>query len=1058
MNKILGRGIILLIGWLNASLLFAQGSGLPTEYYSVNDGLSDRMVTDIAESKDGLLWLSTPNGLNRFDGYGFVVFDNHPDNVNQISDANIRKLLPMAGDRLAIVYRSSYALFDIFDPLTHQRETVPLLPKTGVEGIPRTIVSNRAGEIFALSIADQSTNVYRYQGEGQFELLFAIPEQHEETSTNIKMLALADGSFLIHDGEKGTRHFSGEGYRLQALQTADFIGYKPAATAAATTILHQDCLGKVWLAFRGQPGMYHYLPKERELLYAEDLPRWAYYTRLWEDAKGNLLLGNAQRAGELYPLKQLTAIRPDGRQYDFSYLLLESQFIVSAHSRDFFKNLILGIDTGLKIVQNRQSRVQTYLAERDIGADQRGAVMRGVVGDKQGNVYMAREVDHWYRLRLDSNILDTLSMIDAATGQPLQLACGRGLFLDKAGCLWGTSCLDGRTGRLHRYNPATDTVQTYTYPYTFSSLTLGRDGTIWLTAEPPTPKGQLIQFDPRTARFSVFRDQEGHNPLKDASPRFVLESQEGILWVGSEDGLYRIDPQERTVDSYIAERGKINGLASNVVYAIHEDAQGRLWLGTTNGFNIFDPATESFEHYNQQDGLVSNTVCGFVPDEQGNYWVSTFNGLSYFDREDETFHNFFRKEGLSHDEFNRFSYYRDHLGNFYFGGVNGMNVFKTEDLLLDDETPQPILTKFSRYNTGLDSTIVQVAGLNDMEEIVMRPKDSYFNFHFTIPAYTSPRRNQFKTKLSGYDKKWTYQSSDASLRLNHLPIGSYELLVKGADANGNWSTETLRIPIVVEPAYYQTTWFKGLILALISFIVYRIFLFRLKQRVKMERIRTKLSSDLHDEVSGLLAGIAMQTDMLQTTVKDRESLDRIQQMGEVSRKAMSKMSDVIWSIDSRKDRVEELIIRMREHADEMLSPLDVAYELKVDDGIDLKRKIPVTLRQNLYFIFKEAVNNIAKHSRATKVQIQLENDGSEFHMSIADNGAAVTEKASADHVPQHEHGKPDASAPPLHRRRKKKTGQGLSNLRMRAARIDAEIDIRTGGEGYTVALRRRRFA
>ena len=1016
------------------------------------------MVTDIAESEDGLLWMSTPNGFNRFDGYNFVVFDNHPNNDNQISDANIRKLLPTASGQIAIVYRSSYALFDIFDPMTHQREAVQLLPETGVKGIPRTIVANKDGEIFALSIADQSTNIYRYQGEGQFELLFSIPEQHEQTSTNIKMLALADGSFLIRDGEKGTRHFSNEGHLLRALQVTDFIAYELTTTpTAAVTILHQDCNGKIWLAFRGQAGMYHYQPKERQLSYAEELPRWAYYTKMWEDAKGNLLLGSARRAGDIYPLGQLTAIRPDGRQYDFSYLLQESQFIVSAHSRDFFKNLILGIDTGFKIVQNRQSRVQTYLAKRDIGAGQRGAVMRGVVGDQRGNVYMAREVDHWYRLRLDSNILDTLGMIDAATGQPLQLACGRGLFLDQEGYIWGASCLDGQTGRLHRYNPATDTVKTYTYPYSFSSLTLGKDGTVWLTAEPPTPKGQLIQFDPCTERFSVFRDQEGHNPLRDASPRFVLESREGILWVGSGDGLYRIDPQERTVDSYTAERGKINGLASSTVYAIHEDEQGRLWLGTTNGFNIFDPATESFEHYNQQDGLASNTVCGFVPDQQGNYWISTFNGLSYFNQESKAFHNFYRKEGLSHDEFNRFSYYRDYQGNLYFGGVNGMNVFKTEDLLLGDETPRPILTKLLRYNTRLDSTVVQVAGLKDLEEVIIMPNDSYFNFHFTIPAYTSPRRNQFKTKLSGYDSKWTYQGSDASLRLNHLPIGRYELLVKGADANGNWSKETLRIPIVVKPAYYQTYWFKGLVLALIFFIVYRIFLFRLEQRVKMERIRTKLSSDLHDDVSGLLAGIAMQTDMLQTTVKDRDSLDRIRRMGEVSRTAMSKMSDVIWSIDSRKDRVEELIIRMREHAEEMLSPLDIAYDLKVDDGIDPKRKIPVTLRQNLYFIFKEAINNIAKHSHATKVQIQLENDGRDFQMVIADNGRTINEKPEAHHMAQHGYAQPDVSAPPP-RRRQKKTGQGLSNLRMRAARIDAEIDIRSGEEGYTVELRRRRFA
>lgn len=1056
-SKGIERGIILLIVWLNASLLFAQGSGLPTEYYSVNDGLSDRMVTDIAQSKDGFLWMSTPNGLNRFDGYGFVVFDNHPDNVNQISDANILKLLPLADGRFGVVYRSGYALFDIFDPMTHQRELVELLPETGVAGIPRSIVANADGEIFALSIADESTNVYCYQGQGQFALQFAIPEQHQQTSTTINMLPLSDGGFLIHDGEKGTRHFSSKGGLLMALQADDFVGLQPpGAAVGAMTIMHQDRNGKVWIALRGQPGMYHYLPRQRKLLYDEDLSRLEYYTRAWEDAQGNLLLGSSYRANDIYPLKRLKAVRPNGLQYDFSYLLMESQFIVCAHSQDFFKNLILGIDTGFKIVQNRESRVHTYLAENDIGADQRGAVMRGIVGDGRGKVYMAREVDHWYCLRLDSNILDTLKMIDEATGEPVQLACSINIDLDEKGYLWGTSCLDGRTGRLHRYDPKSDTVRTYTFPYTFSSLTLSQDGTLWLTAEPPTPKGKLLQFDPQTEQFTTFRDKEGQNPLRDASPRFVLEARNGILWVGSESGLHGIDPERRTVDHYKAERGVKNGLASNVIYAIHEDERGRLWLGTTNGFNIFDPETGNFEHFNQQDGLVSNTVCGFLPDDNGNYWISTFNGLSYFDRQSEMFHNFFRKEGLSHDEFNRFSYYRDYLGNFYFGGVNGMNVFKTADLLLDDETPTPILTKLSRYNTKLDSTIVQLAGLNDLKEVVIMPNDSYFNFHFTIPAYTSPRRNQFKTKLSGYDKAWTYQGNDASLRLNHLPVAQYELLVKGADANGNWSAEPLRIPIVVKPAYYQTYWFKALVLALISFVVYRIFVFRLQQRVKMERIRTKLSSDLHDEVSGLLAGIAMQTDMLQTTVKDQPSLDRIKKIGEVSRKAMSKMSDVIWSIDSRKDQVEDLIIRMREQADEILSPLDIAYDFKVN-GIDLKRKIPVTLRQNLYFIFKEAVNNIAKHAPATQVQVRLQNKGSDFHMAIADNGAAVGGKPKDNYTQRPEPGKPQASGSPL-RPRKKKTGQGLSNLRMRAARIDAEIDIHPGEQGYTVELRRRRFA
>ena len=151
---------------------------------------------------------------------------------------------------------------------------------------------------------------------------------------------------------------------------------------------------------------------------------------------------------------------------------------------------------------------------------------------------------------------------------------------------------------------------------------------------------------------------------------------------------------------------------------------------------------------------------------------------------------------------------------------------------------------------------------------------------------------------------------------------------------------------------------------------------------------------------------------------------------------MSKMSDVIWSIDSRKDKVEDLLHRMREHADEMLVPLDIVYQMHISK-IDRQKKIPVTLRQNLYFIVKEAINNIAKHSSGNKVNITLKNEGPDFVMIIRDNGG-----------PSPGRGKLNG----------KKTGQGLANLAMRAQRIKADLDIEQGEEGYTVRLRRKKFA
>ena len=225
----------------------------------------------------------------------------------------------------------------------------------------------------------------------------------------------------------------------------------------------------------------------------------------------------------------------------------------------------------------------------------------------------------------------------------------------------------------------------------------------------------------------------------------------------------------------------------------------------------------------------------------------------------------------------------------------------------------------------------------------------------------------------------------------------------------------------------------------------------------MERIRTKLSSDLHDEVSGLLAGIAIQTDVLQMEVKEPESRKRLEKIGEVSRMAMSKMSDVIWSIDSRKDRVDDLIIRIQGQGEEILAPLNINYRFDIGK-LERERKIPVPLRQNLYFIFKEAVNNIAKHSLATEVQIALFNQGQEFVMQIEDNGLEIRNQQKRAKL-NGPNPRTAAEAATLEDREiQYKTGQGLANMKMRAERINGSIQIGKNSKGVSVRVRCPKFA
>ena len=120
-------------------------------------------------------------------------------------------------------------------------------------------------------------------------------------------------------------------------------------------------------------------------------------------------------------------------------------------------------------------------------------------------------------------------------------------------------------------------------------------------------------------------------------------------------------------------------------------------------------------------------------------------------------------------------------------------------------------------------------------------------------------------------------------------------------------------------------------LSLIGLLLVGISRYHANQELRVERLRTKLSSDLHDEVSGLLAGIAMQTDLIQMLTKEEENRERLKKIGETSRSAMSKMGDVIWSVDARKDKFEDLLLRMQEHAAEILQPLGIQYNFDIGD-------------------------------------------------------------------------------------------------------------------------------
>lgn len=233
---------ILLLSVLHfaGSVLIAQ-STLPEEYYSLNDGLSDRMISEIVKSPDGMIWIGTSNGLNRFDGYDFVTFSNTPSSPYKISDANIRELSLDREGRLVITFYSSYALFDLLDPSTHERTTVRLLPDNDIHGTPRDIAVDPNGNIYAISLSNTHFSIYAYEDGQKFAELFQIPVHQEEHIPHLSLLPLRDGTFLLNDSHNGLRHFSAKGHLLTHIQKEDLEAPGEGGTyPGLAAIFHQD--------------------------------------------------------------------------------------------------------------------------------------------------------------------------------------------------------------------------------------------------------------------------------------------------------------------------------------------------------------------------------------------------------------------------------------------------------------------------------------------------------------------------------------------------------------------------------------------------------------------------------------------------------------------------------------------------------------------------------------------------------------------------------------------------------------------------------------------------
>lgn len=1040
-------------------ILLLTGVGLTAqplriEYFTVNDGLSTRDINSLYVGEDGFLWVSTMDGLNRFDGQSFRRFGEDPGSETGLSRSAIASVKSDNEEKFIVTFKDFYGYFDRFDPRDFTVEQVRLIPATGILGYPRSIITDDLGRTFVVSIGSGGTFLYEYtpnetDEQKNFTAIYHEPGDAWTTlAPRVELLPLKNGQFLLFDEANGIRHLSATGERLgtllsDSLVAADFYTFAEAAD------------GSVFMSFRDevQP-IFRWDPQSGVAtpLPGDVVDQSLVYPKVFRDQRGQLMfLGTEDILGRQFP-DDYFLVDTNGVFTLFEEPLPKGRTVIDMVALDFRETVYLALREGLGIIERYVNPVETALTVEENDRLFMNSI-RGITEDARGRVYFTEEEGYVYYFDPGASVPDTLLLTSITDSSSLiRYRAGRSLLYDAERlALWGSAQptgLGNPGGLLFRHDLQSGLTTRYLSDYPLGAMALSPEGDLFIAASDPREIGLLLRFSPEKEAFSpVMETGEPERPVSGIRINYLLFSQNKELLMGTQNrGLIAYVPDTRSLKYYNTARrasGPPN-LDVRPIFVIHEDTYGDWWLGTESGLLHYQRQTGMTVRYGRGDGLSSNVVYGIVPDTEGGYWLSTQNGLVHlsppFVR--GSFRRYYREDGLSTDAFNPFSFYRSSTGHYYFGGENGITFFREDDLSARTAGAETMLTEINVLGRDSERTISR--NLDELGKVTLAPYEKSVAISFALPVGQRPGSSQFRYRLEGFNDDWVPLTNERTVRFNNLEAGNYQLRVQGAGANGNYGEQELTLMLTVRQYIFEKLWFQVFTIAVVLGLIFFILRAKLLERLRNEQLRTQLSSDIHDEVSGLLAGITLQAELLKNYTEDKKLQSRLHTVGEAGRSAMSKMSDVIWSIDSRRDTLGDLLQRMQEHADEVLLPLEIRYDF-VATGFDEAKSLSGNIRQDVYFIFKEAVNNIARHSNATKVDIRLEQSVQGFELSIKDNGTKVEEAVKAG-----------VTTSLGTRVRAKKKGQGKDNMRMRANRLKGVLEMKEA-DGYALRFWMKRL-
>lgn len=911
---------------------FFQVQSFELNYFNTQSGLSNNIVYDVYQDRQGFIWVATENGLNRFDAYDFEVFSHEPGDSTSISSNIVRTVFE---DRAGNLWVGTQQGLDLFaresESFTHF-------------GIP---------ESYNLILKDIQDVKLDYNDNFWFLIgsrLFKFdPEEKEYTEVlvpdKMNSVSMLDGETVwisTYDGK----------VMSYSIQKDEWLEHPERPILENTALFSEVDDSIIWGSFLSK----EHLPENFKSFPL--LTNFRRPERILEDSFSRVWVGTTDGL-----------FVKDENEVEFKeFELGNNTGPLSRSIKTIFEDKVgsvwIGTVNGLFRLDPEKKQIESIL---NSGSSQ----MAMAIEETPSGVWINYFNNNLSYFEYDENKALLLA-------EQLNLSGVRNQIWDiqtigkEASNIWlgtedGLLYYDGNSKKFEKLSlPVPD--DGTSSPVIFT-ITANGKGANWVGGYE-----RIYKLDIKTRDILstiTFPDEYPGALVQD-----ILVLEDELLIATEGYGLFTFSELNGLEKWSIGNSGSDN-LIQTSIWDLYKSRDGKIWIGSKNGLFSFDET--NLEMMNE---LSSSIVFSVTEDRDGILWLGTEKGLLRYDPESKLEHK------ITSTEFNRRSIFTSGNRNVFIGGMEGVNYFDPSNIQINQNVPDVWITDFTIVSS--DST--ERISLHEKREIELSWEQNTIEIDFTALNYTESVLNQYSYQLIGRDPALVESNDVRKARYVQLPPGEYEFKVIGSNNDNIWNMEGASIRIIVHPPFWKTIWFRALILILFLAIVWSLYNYRVRKLLEIERVRLRIASDLHDEIGSGLSGIALAGDLFnQESLNGNNRPEIVSRIASNARNLAASLDSIVWLIDPSKESILHFLQKCKQTAQELLAD----KEIKITDNVlETYHSMPISSikRRNMYLIFKETVHNVLKHSDSEFVEISFDQIEGWFRIIVKDSGIGFDEK------------------------------------------------------------------